>query len=112
MAHQVFTVLWILNLPKLSKETLGTYVEFKGNTIHAYLPAPADDPVLYELVNQYQTHKHSKSCSKYKNKLCRYGFGKFFTEKTIIAKPLQDGIKDVERYSGLKKKGYNIKYSQ
>ena len=60
--------------------------------------------VLYELVNQYQTHKHSKSCRKYKNKLCRYEFGKFFTEKKIIAQPLEDSIKDVESYSILKKK--------
>ena len=68
------------------------------------MPAPDDDPVLYELVNQYQIHKHSKSCRKYKNKLSRYGFGKFFTEKTIVAQPLEDGIKDVERYSILKKR--------
>ena len=41
----------ILNPPKLSEETLGTYIEFIDNTIHANLPAPDDDPVLYELVN-------------------------------------------------------------
>ena len=75
---------WILNPPKLLEETLGTYIEFI-NTIHANLPAPDDDPALYELVNQYQTHKHSKYCRKYENKLCRYGFGKCFTEKAIIA---------------------------
>ena len=67
------------------------------------MPAPDDDPVLYQLVNQYQTHKHSKNCGTYKNKLCRYGFGKSFTEKTITAQSLEDGIKDVARYSVLKK---------
>ena len=36
--------------------------------------------------------------------MCRYGFGKFFTEKAISAQPLEDGIKDVERYSILKKR--------
>ena len=79
------------------------YIEFIDNTIYANLPAPDDDPVLYELVNQCQTHKHSKSCIKYKDKLCRYGFGKFFTEKNSY-QPLKDGIKDVERYSFLKKR--------
>ena len=68
------------------------------------MPTPDDDPALYESVNQYQTNKHSKSYRKYKNKLCRYGFGKFITEKIIIAQPLEDGIKDVERYFILKKK--------
>ena len=45
--------IWLLNLPKLSEETLGTYIEFIDNTIHTNLPASDDDPVLYELVNQY-----------------------------------------------------------
>ena len=72
------------------------------------MPPPDDDPVLYELVNQYQTHKHSKSCGKYKDKLCRYWFGKFFTEKTIIAQPLEDGIKDVERHYSILKKKKNV----
>ena len=100
---------YFLNPPKLSEETLRTYIEFIDNTTHANLPAPDDDPVLCELVNQYQTHKHSKCCRKYKNKLCRYGFGKIFTEKTIIPQQLEDGTEDAERYSVLRKKGYNIK---
>ena len=99
----VHSFIWIQNPSKLPKNTLGTYIEFIDNTNHANLPAPDDDPVLYELVNQYQTNKNSKSRRKYKNKLCRYGFGKFFTEKAIIVQPLEDGIKDVKRYSILKK---------
>ena len=67
------------------------------------MPATDDDPVLYELVKQYQTHKHSKSCIKYKNKLCRYGFGKFFKEKKFVVEPFEDLIKDVERYHFLKR---------
>ena len=69
---QFQSFIWILNLPKLSKETLGTHIEFIDNTIHANLFAPDDDPALFESVNQYQTHKFSKSYRKYKNKLCRY----------------------------------------
>ena len=100
----VHNSIWILNIPKPSEETLGKYIEFIDNIIHANLPSPDDDPVLHELVNQYQTHKHLQSCRKYKNKLCRHGFGKFFTEKIPIAQPLEDGIKDVERYSIFLKK--------
>ena len=37
-------------------------------------------------------------------KLCRYGFGKFITDKTIIAQPLEHGIKDIDSYSILKKR--------
>ena len=81
----VHSFIWILNPPKHSEETLGTHIEFIDNAIHANLLTPDDDPFLYELVNQYQTQKHSESCRKYKNKLCRSGFGKFLTEKIIIA---------------------------
>ena len=88
-AQHVQSFIWILNPPKLSEKVLGTYIKFTDNTIHTNL---LDDPVLYELVNQYQTHEHSKSCEKYKNNLCRYGFSKFFTEKTIIAQPIEYGI--------------------
>ena len=49
----VHSFIWLLNLPELSEETLGMYIEFIDNTIHANLPASDDDPVLYELVNQY-----------------------------------------------------------
>ena len=61
----VHSFITILNPPKLSEETLGTYIDFIESTIHANLPTPDNDPVLYELVNQYQTHQHSKSCRKY-----------------------------------------------
>ena len=80
----VHSFIWILNPPKLSEETLGPHIKFIDNTVQANLSAPDNNPVFYELVNQYQTHKHSKSCRKYKNKLCRYGFGKFFTEKQLL----------------------------
>ena len=70
-AQHVQSFISILNPPKLSEKALRTYIKFIDNTIHTNL---LDDPILYQLVNQYQTHEHSKSCRKYKNKLCRYGF--------------------------------------
>ena len=35
---------------------------------------------------------HSKSCRKYKNKPCRYYYGRFFTKETIIAIPLANNL--------------------
>ena len=35
--------------------------------------------------------------------LYRYGFGRFFTEGTIVLEPFQDDIKDIEPYSIIKK---------
>ena len=46
-----------------------------------------------KLVKLYQVYKYSKICKKYKNQLCRYGFGTIFTERTIVSEPLEDNIK-------------------
>ena len=46
------------------------------------------------MVNFYQKHTHSKTCRKYKNIKCRFNFGQFFTNRTIIAEPLPDNIAD------------------
>ena len=46
------------------------------------------------MVNFYQKHTHSKTCRKYKNIKCRFNFGQFSTNRTIIAEPLPDDIAD------------------
>ena len=47
---------------------------------------------MFELVKTYQIHRHSKTCRKYRNEKCIFHFGKFFTNKTIIAQPLADSV--------------------
>ena len=47
---------------------------------------------LHQLVTTYQIHSHSKLCRKYKNQACRYHFGRFFTDRTILAVPLSKDI--------------------
>jgi hypothetical protein len=43
-------------------------------------------------VKTYQTHNHSKTCRKYKNVACRFNFGQFFTDRTIVAEPLAEDM--------------------
>lgn len=50
------------------------------------------DVELYELVKKYQTHNHSKTCRKYENIACRFEFGHFFTDTTIVAEPLPEDM--------------------
>ena len=38
----------------------------------------------------YQIHQHSKTCRKYRNEKCGFHFGKFLTNRTIIAQTLSD----------------------
>ena len=40
---------------------------------------------------------HSKTCRRYKNLPCRFNFGHFFTNRTIVGKPLASHVNDKER---------------
>ena len=62
------------------------------------------EPELYQLVKTYLFHSHSKSCRKNKNVDCRYSFFRFFSEKTIIAEPLQDDILETEKLTKIQKR--------
>uniref|UniRef100_A0A7M5V9S6 ATP-dependent DNA helicase n=2 Tax=Clytia hemisphaerica TaxID=252671 RepID=A0A7M5V9S6_9CNID len=84
----IHSFLWILNAPVLTKETKVEYIEFLDKIIKVDLPSQEEDPDLFNLVKTYQLHRHSKTCRKYKNTPCRFYFGKFFSEKTIVSEPL------------------------
>lgn len=43
-------------------------------------------------MKKYQTHSHSKTCRKYKYIACRFEFGQFFTDTTIVAEPLPEDM--------------------
>ena len=58
--------------------------------MHAYLPNQDQDPELHDPIKTYQKHSHSKTCRKYRNVKCRFNFGQFFTNRTIVAKPISD----------------------
>ena len=69
----VHSVIWILNAPNIENKVV--YIEFIEKT-NAQLPDHLNDPELFELV---------------KNE-CRY-----FTEKTIVAKPLDSKFSNDEK---------------
>ncbi|XP_066925712.1 uncharacterized protein [Clytia hemisphaerica] len=93
----IHSFLWILNAPVLTKETKDEYIMFIDKIIKVYLPSVEEDPELFNLVKTYQLHRHSKTCRKYKNTPCRFYFGKFFSEKTIVSEPLPQELPHEER---------------
>ena len=88
----IHSFIWILNAPKLTKVNIDDYRKWVDSVIRSDLPDPNNEPALFELVKIYQIHRHSKTCRKYRNEKCRFRFGKFFTNKTIIAQPLADSV--------------------
>ena len=89
--------IWVKDSPLLTEETTDSFVEFIDQHVQAYLPDPISEPELHQLVKMYQTHAHSKTCKRYKNLLCRFNFGHFFTNRTIVGKPLASHVNDKER---------------
>ena len=65
--------------------------------ISSELPDEDSEATLCELVKNYQLHRYSKTCQKYRNGKCRFDFGRFFTERTIVAKPLSDSLTELEK---------------
>ena len=90
----VHLIIWILNAPNIQNEA--AYIKFIGQTINDQLPDPLNDPELFELVKTYQVHAHSRTCWKYNNE-CRFSYGQFFTEKTILVKPLVSELNNDEK---------------
>ena len=95
----VHSFLWVHDAPILNIDNISTYVNFVDGIVVATLPDIVADPDLFDLVVTYQIHSHSKSCRKHKNDMCRYHFGKFFTEWTIVARPLPDTMSDETKKS-------------
>lgn len=63
-----------------------------------------EDLELHNLVKMYQKHNHSKACRKYKNIQCRFNFGQYFTNSTIIAEPLPDDLDETNKTNLLEKR--------
>ena len=93
----IHSFIWIANSPTLTLYTIDSYIERLDKMISAELPNVEEEPGLFELVKTYQLHRHSNTCKKYKNESCRFHFGRFFTEKTIIGKPLPGNLPEEER---------------
>ena len=104
-SQHLHALIWTDDCPKLCPQTKDFYIEYIDKHVQAYLPNKGKHPKLYVLVNFYQKHTHSKTCRKYNNIQCRFNFGQFFTNRTIVAEPLPDDLdEDKKQYALLKQK--------
>ena len=95
----IHSFLWIADAAVLSKANTEQYIKFIDSFIKAFVPNPVENSELFHLVTIYQVHSHSKSCRKYKNERCRYHFGRFYTNHTIIYLPLQQDLPEDQENS-------------
>ena len=70
----IHSFIWILNAPKLSKETKDEYIQWFDSIIRTDMPNSVSEKELFVLVKTFQVHRHSKACRKYRNDKCRFNF--------------------------------------
>ena len=68
----------------LSENDLVTLVD---KLVTCEVPNEYEESSLHNIVKEVQMHQHTQSCLK-RNGICRYGFPKLPSKKTILAKPL------------------------
>ena len=61
------------------------------------MPDLESEPELFKLVKLCQIHSHSRTCWKYKKNKCKFSYGRFFSDRTIISKPLDPSLDPLER---------------
>ena len=88
--HIFIVFLWILKPVQLNEDAVEDYIECIDSILSDNLPSEKEDPLLHKLVKAFQVHWHSKTCHKYKNKPCRFHYERYFTDRTILAKPLRN----------------------
>ena len=108
----IHMIAWVENAPKFNvnfEEDIVAYVD-------KYLQCCIDDQDMENLVDM-QIHKHSRTCRKKQDKICRFGYPLPPLSKTMILEPLQiDKDKYTILYQEIQKKmndqkeGYDMSY--
>ena len=93
----IHSFLYVIYAPVLTKDMKKAYLTYIDHIIKAQLPDIDEEPELNKLLKTYQIHSHSKYCKKYKNISCRYSFGRYFTNKTIIANAFSEELSGNEK---------------
>ena len=87
-------LVWGEGAPEFEVDSDQTVCDFISKYITAQLPDPNTQPELHKKVTEVQMHSktHSKTCVKYSNANCRFGFPKIPAPETMIlrSKVLED----------------------
>ena len=85
-----YSFKWVFDAPNI--ENVAAYIEFIEKTVNAQFLNYLNDPELFKLPISC-----SKTCLKYNKNECRFSCGRYFTEKTITAEPLDSKFSNDEK---------------
>ena len=93
-SSHVHSFIWVFNAPNIENEA--ACIEFVEKVINTQLPDHLNYPEVFE-IKTYQVHAHSRTCWQYKKNECRFPYGRYFAEETIIVKPLDSKFSNDEK---------------
>ena len=96
-----------MNSPTLTADRKEEYISFVDKIVHAYISEKSKYPQLYNKLRQ--GHRHSKTCRKYKDQICRFNVGKSVTSPTNVAEPLPENMPEKEKILLLQKQSDILK---
>ena len=101
----IHMIVWVENSPKFkvnSDDELAVYVD-------QFLKCSINNPDLGRLI-ELQVHKHSRTCRKREDKICRFGYPLPPLPKTMVLQPLEtEKDKYNKLYQNLQKKMNKVK---
>ncbi|XP_053402924.1 uncharacterized protein LOC123548901 [Mercenaria mercenaria] len=110
----IHMIVWVKNAPKYKVDSINDLTTY----VDQYLTCSVSNPAVGSLV-EIQTHKHSRTCRKREDRLCRFGYPLPPIPKTMILEPLEtDRDKYHKLYQQLQKKmndekdGYSMSYEK
>ena len=80
--------IWILNASHLPRDNKPLYTESLNVIIGADPPEEDKEQELFDVRKNFQTYRHTNTYHKFKNKRCRFHYGRYLTDRTVIAEPL------------------------
>ena len=101
----IHSFLWIINAPVLTKDTKDEFAIVIDQIIKVELPHPTQQPDLYKFVKTNQKHSYSRTCRKYKNVPCRFGFGRFFHRSYYYCRSITSLTLFIPGFLGVQKTG-------
>ncbi|XP_060603545.1 uncharacterized protein LOC132756482 [Ruditapes philippinarum] len=110
----IHMIVWVENAPKLNVDSIEEIAAY----VDQYLKCSINNEFVGALVD-IQIHKHSRTCRKKQDRICRFGYPLPPLQKTMVLFPLEnDKDKYLKQYAKIQKKmndqkhGYNMSFEK
>ncbi|XP_060573123.1 uncharacterized protein LOC132731041 [Ruditapes philippinarum] len=110
----IHMIVWVENAPKLNVDSIEEIAAY----VDQYLKCSINNEFVGALVD-IQIHKHSRTCRKKQDQICRFGYPLPPLQKTMVLFPLEnDKDKYLKQYAKIQKRmndqkhGYNMSFEK